>query len=409
MNTLKVLIKISAFIYIFVLLTAPLDFAFAGSDDLALTKITRISHPNYRAGNMWYSLRNPWNRDFTRIMMYEIPSDNNGRGLVWGFVSDLKSWTTLAEYKTSAKPFPDTARITTPTSAYWSPFPGEENIIYAPYYSGSNCSFLKKINMDTNTATNVISINPKDGTNCRNARALGWTADNTLIVNFDDESWSSGGYEVDVQQQTRTRYSSRPSKNSSEGIRWPYISHGHSDRSPDGNWIISYSQSGNYISDPFGSTRRENYYKLTNLLSVEETYLPLNSPRNLGYASWKASSEWWLASDLGGGLWGANSPIIDDYGFWQVWPDGTRKLIFTHSTAQTWTEVLNWGAHTLPVLREDGKQIFFTSTDGKFTKEDNDLRGVTPWGYEGFFLADLVPVSAPGQTLANPTGLLVGQ
>ena len=83
------------FILLF-LLSSNLAFS-SNPQDVRVTKITRIMHPAYRAGNIWYSIRNPWNLDYTRVLMYEAPYTHPdyktiGRGLVWGFVEKLKNW-----------------------------------------------------------------------------------------------------------------------------------------------------------------------------------------------------------------------------------------------------------------------------------------------------------------------------
>ncbi|MEW6602741.1 MAG: hypothetical protein AB1499_17350, partial [Nitrospirota bacterium] len=223
------------------LMLATTNCAGADSGHLTVTNIIRITHPAYRASNLWYGIRDPWNRDYTRIMLYENTAHTDpqtgkrGRGMVWGFIDELKSWTSLSEYESVAKPLPNNS-YWAPTSAYWSPFPGEENIIYGVYTGDRTVS---KLNVDTGIRTSIISYDPGDGTNVSRARALGWTADNTLIVNFDNEVWSSGGYEVNVQTGARTRYYNMPSVRG-ESDRWPQLGHGHNMRSPDKLYIADY-------------------------------------------------------------------------------------------------------------------------------------------------------------------------
>ncbi len=413
-------------------------YAFA-ADELTVIDIKRISHPAYRAGQQWFSVRYPWNRDDTRIMMYEsrVTHPNygtTGRGLVWGFVSELKNWATLPEsqqlaaYETAAKPLPDSAHITRPTAADWSIFPGEENIIYAVYYKQSSPEKLKKINVDTNVITDVVTL----GNNFRGAVIYGWTSNNTLIITTLSDKYDEV-VEVDVQNKIIVNnFNTKQSVCSTEGRRWPYISHGHSARSLDRQWIISYySGGGDSITDPWGDTKRPLYYTLKNLNSCVSFDLRTYGERDFGYASWHASNEWLIAPDYGSGMHGSPSPNIDDYGIWQVWlgnesdyHDGRyggtdngregelkRKLLFYSSTAQSWREGatwdtgnLNWHAHPFPNIRKDGRQILFGSTDGKYSWEDYQKKGVTPWGYEGFFLADLDNC----REVANPPVVIPG-
>ena len=158
-------------------------------------------------------------------------------GLVWGFVDGLKQWKALEEYEAAAHPLSRHDTDWRPDSAYWSPFPDEEHIIYGVYRPDKTVS---KLNTDTGQRTSIIGYDPGDGTDVRNARSFGWTADKTLIVNFQNEEWSSGGFEIDVQKRTSKRYRSRSSDASAEGRRWPTLGHGHGDRSPGRRWIVSY-------------------------------------------------------------------------------------------------------------------------------------------------------------------------
>ncbi|MDQ7786436.1 MAG: hypothetical protein RDU01_02405 [Thermodesulfovibrionales bacterium] len=361
-------------------------------EQLTVSKITRISHPVYRAGNLWYGVRDPWNRDYTRIMLYENTSytdpgtGKKGRGMVWGFINNLKNWSTLTEYESAAKPFPKNSYWAA-TSLYWSPFPGEENIIYGIYTSDKTVS---KLNVDTGVITPIISYDPGDGTSVSTARSFGWTTDNKLVVNFDNENFASGGYEIDVQTRTRVRYSSPA------WARWPQTGHGHGHKSPDRLYNADYvSYSGQNL---YGVVKLSNNERFLDKARFDQI-APVN------HVSWKASNDWYLGSGV---TWkyGPNAPALFTKGLFQIIFDRTNNK-FTYNTlftfegpAQWWDEtkqewVYNWHTHPLATLRSDGFQVFFTSTDGKFSYDDYQRRGVTPWGTEGYFLADLISASSP--------------
>ena len=397
------------------------------SNDVVVTGVTRISHPAYRVANVWYSLRNPWNGDHTRVLMFESPSfthpiyGTKGRRLVWGFVDELKAFGTqldhldesdpediarlkelLPGYHQIAKPLPDTGRLK-PTSAYWSPFPGEENIIYAIAYDDDR---VYRINVDTGEVSPIISFDPGDGTMVTEARSLCWTKDNTLIVNLNNEG-EGGGYEIDVKEITRVRYAALPEVCSPEGRRFPDQGHGHSSRSPNGTKLaLDYGHtSDNGVLD---LVTCEFFEDLAYENQLDEPY-----PRYTVYVSWIASEDWFLASSSQFKEGSPDptpsyveGPEIVSYAMWQVYfnPDGnfTYREILRVQTASRWdpdrdhnngNRQLNYHAHLIPVLREDGRQIWFTATDGKHTYEDYMSEGVMPWGTEGVYLADLASAS----------------
>lgn len=406
--TLVTFRKIRTSIYMFCIsllfLTLTSYSVFAGSEDLTVTKVTRISHPAYRATNQWYSIRDPWNRNYERVMLYEATQFYNGiagRGLVWGYVNQLKSWSTLQQYESIAKPLPKANNKTwKSTSVYWSPFSGEENIVYGVV---KNDNRLMKVNVDTGAWEAIMSFDPSDGTDLINARGIGWTLDNIFIVNFYDESRSSGGYEINVHAKTKRRYSAWPDRCSPDGRRYPCISHGHSDKSPDGT---------KYAND-YGQTMENGVQNLVNCNFTEdrafENRLLEPYPLYTNYVSWKASENWYLVcsdyfwedSNEPTPNWALSSPEIMNYKLWQMNFDGANfsyREILRVKSAAAWdpdddhtngNEIWNSHCNLIPVLRKDGKQIWFTMTDNKYSYEDYQARGVTPWGFEGVFLADL--------------------
>lgn len=395
--------------------------------ELTVTNITRISHPAYQASNMWFGVRNPWNRDYTKIMLYENPAfthpsyGKTGRGLVWGFIGNcgtencVTEWTTLSEYESYVKPIPDQIHITRAASAYWSPFVGEENIIYAPFYSGSNCNYLKKINVGTGMITDVVSINDA-GVDCSAFTCYGWTDSNKLVCSMGNENWSGGGYEIDVQAKTKTFITGYPAVPSylcnknppytdDKFFTWPdYITHGHGGKNPGDTWYLNNYGNGTYpdIINTKGAIRRTD----CSVIADSE-----GTSKHVTHVSWTYSNNWFLGSSCGDSCTYQPSPYIDIFRLYQVFFNGssfTYRELLAKSSAGRWDDgtnsVLNYQSIPIATLRNDGRQFVFMSTDGKYSYGDFTKKGSTPWGTEGFFLADFAPASDTTSP-APPTGL----
>jgi hypothetical protein len=368
------------------------------AEGLSVAKVTRLTHPAYRALNLWYGARYPWNKDHTRIMLYEStafthPSYNVvGRGLVWGFITDLKSWTSLSEYQSVAKPIPNEFY---PTSAYWSPFTGEENFIYGMYTPDKT---IRKHNVDKSSMTTIISYDPKDGTDVSNAECMGWTSDNKLVVLFAGRG-TCCGYVINVQNATRTRFSSQPNVCTAEGMGWPWDPqwNGHAHTSPD-----------KLLKAEYGYGYIKGYGTNCSFSTVKDPYYP-NNPvgEHIGHVSWKGSNDWYLGSDIGKfDSCNYTSPHLDTFGLYQIYSNQATKQ-FTYGSllkkqgAGLWCKSGNYvNYHSLPIatIRSDGNQIFFMSTDGKYSYDDYQYNGSQPWGTEGIFLVDIAPASQPSDT-----------
>jgi hypothetical protein len=409
-----------------------------GTDELRVTKITRITHQAYSASNLWFGAQYPWNSDRKRIMLYEVSSFNpvygeTGRGLRWGYISELKSWTTLSEYKTAARDIKDSVHITVPGAAKWSPFSDEPNIIYAPFYSGSNGTYLKKINVDTGQITNVVSISD-DGYNTRKMMCYGWTTASTgnkLICSIaGDDDWSVGGYEIDVKAGTKTYISYIPkvpygkteqykitSCSQVEDRYWTYpnMGHGHGGRNPSGTMVS--------INQGFGGAVSKGTF-VKNGCGGKEFFETVSSPETQynAHISWTASDDWYLAGGAGDGTWGS-APNIDKMTVYQVIfrPNYQNKTatytyipLWTKASAGRWEtspgkqDHYNWGAIPIPTLRNDGLQALFFSTDGKYSYGDYIAEPslASNWGTEGAFLADFAPDLVNSGTTPNPPILL---
>ncbi len=379
-------------------------------DALSVASVTRISHPAYKAVNLFYGVRDYgiWNRDNSRIMIYESlnythPSyGTTGRGFVWSYVSDLRNWTesdNSEDYEAVMKPVPNVGNATTDESVYWSPFEGEENIIYTTIETG----YVVKINVDTGSVTNVIDVGAVQGTRC-----YGWTNDNYhLICSMKDEDWSDGGYEIDVQTPEKTYVNSLPPNCSAEWRRWPDATgHGHSGKSPGGTKYASH----------YGQANDDGVRDLTVCSFEEDLTVEYQESPPYPWAgvhvSWKASENWFLSnsgSPLTVSQW-PSIPTLEEYKLYQVFFNGTDFLyheLLGQQTTVGWDDCSqyysNYHSHFIATLRKDGRQALFTSTDGRYSYEDYVFKGVTPWGYEGFFIADFIPYSGE----AGTSGMMV--
>lgn len=387
------------------------------AEEIKVSKISRISHPAYRMSNLWYGVRNPWNIDKTRIMMWEVTDfthptyKETGRGSVWGYISNLiyASSGTVDEYKAAAKAL-------TGISGYgywwdwspyseWSVFSGESSIVYALHYPSKQ---VKKIDVDKMTISSIVSFDPGDGTDVTRARILGWTTDNTLVVNFDGENWSSGGYEINLQNKTRFRYIAQPNDCSSEGWRWPDRGHGHDGRSPDKLFRAEYGAGDG--SEGVGDRNYlvsdcDSYYKPSNIDWQVSGRFPLS------YVSWKSSKDWFIGSDVASQtVVQKTSPFIGTYKIYKVdYNRETRnftynELISMRGAGIWWSsnmnDFYNYHATPHPTLSLDGTQIMFQGMDGEYYSYTDYLYyGKTPWMTEGVFLAELFPsVSAQSCT-----------
>src|SRR3990170_8526199 len=210
-----------------------------GSDELRVTHVTRLTHPAYRAGNLYYAVRDwaAWNRDHTRMMLGEEAQTftteygtKTGRRLVWGFIDErpgsLRHWTTLEEYEAAARPVPGAAQMTNWKAAYWSPFPGEEAVIYAPFRDGAD-AVLQRIDTDSGQIAEIIPLEC-NGVDCRNMLCYNWTRDQRLLCSYGYEDFSRGGWEIDVRAPSKQFVTQTPSAwCTDERKRWPDMTHGH--------------------------------------------------------------------------------------------------------------------------------------------------------------------------------------
>jgi hypothetical protein len=357
--------------------------------EMVVTAITRLTPPEVAVGELHYGVREPWSVDGKRIKFFEW-SINGDRSsppsynfVVWAFVDDLRKAKTLDAYlpvRHNIHPNWEFAE-----SVWWCPFAGEENIVYALHRPTQT---LVRWNVDTETGETVVSYRPDDGGDVSQARLMGWTTDNKLICNLENETRERGAWEIDVAQRTRRFHANADGGNTAADMqRWPSVTHGHSGPSPDhtrwyGDGTLRTFPGRELIFDRHG-----------------QPYL--DPPASPNHFSWRASNKWWIANDAGvnayalkvAGQWPPTTPHIDTIGIYQCWIDGTCKRLLQMKSASFWDNhgeaVWNWVSEMIPTVSRDGRQVIFVSTDGKYSAEDHERRGVEPWGYNGLFLIDL--------------------
>jgi hypothetical protein len=395
-----------------------------GADDpgrtgeaLKVKKVTRLTPPQV-AGNVtdrFYCVHDAFNSDSTRMAFFENPTTlvtgnlyTDFRGMVWGKVDELKSWTNLKEYLAVAHPM-DVSAIGQPYPAQkeigfaypfsWSPIPGEANVIYAVLW---RTRMLVRHDTDTGSTTHIVSVAAPASDDAHPAELMGWTRDQHLVVHVQNDGgqetrWSAGCYEIDVRMKRRTFHASAWFPMGRSG--WPVVSnHGHGAGSPD--FTMYYSTCGvlsNYdnpwFCDPNGRPKNVG----NNVIAIyPEKYF--DPPRAMWYASWTASNGWWITSDPGltfGRSWPPpTAPYIDSFGISQFTKEGAVRLLYTHASAgYDWNGegAANWDLLLMPNLAKDGKKVVFTTTDGNYSNFDHQSRGVEPYGNEAVFLAELVP------------------
>lgn len=390
------------------LLCLAAGLALGGGEKLMVTQVTRISHPAYDVSNMWQSSLECWNRDGTRIMMYQgpfvhpeyfKPGTRIYRGLLWGRIAELKaaSGGSLEQYHKAVHRIPDFwCRGTT-----WSIFPTEEACIYGLY---TPKKMVAKLNVDTGVRTDIVSYERDDGTEARGPWLMGWTKDGNLVINCNGQSAADGQFEIDLDhahnhaKAKRKLWKKVPKKGTPRWYRFPYGRSIHGSRSPDGKYRAHYSArpkaDGVDIMDP-ASPRFGDL--------IED---PFNAADDITHVDWRAANGWFVGCSVQFTP-GRKRPAIVGHRLFQVLFDrATEKfwhnLLHIHDGAGLYrhenSSTVNYHAMMTPTLRKDGRQVMYMSTDGKYSTQDRELFGSTPWGTRGVFLADLAPAQAKNVT-----------
>ncbi len=104
----------SLIICLFALFTISSKILFGHPNDVQVMNVYRLSHERYNVQNLASGQNNPylvWNRDHTRILMFEsfnsLPGFPKGREHVWATMEDAKGgYTDLADYQAKWKKVP---------------------------------------------------------------------------------------------------------------------------------------------------------------------------------------------------------------------------------------------------------------------------------------------------------------
>ncbi len=423
-----------------------LNTLFAHPNDLQVINVYRLSHEKYNVVNSVSGLNNPyfvWNRDHTRVLMYESfeepPGYPSGRGHVWATMSDIKNGlTSLSDYQAKWKKVPGVANRTSIQAVMWSKIVGEENIIYAALTNG----YIVKINVDTETAedlvfvgtedpgiaevTNLDTFTPEPGNNyfgcVRGAFFPGWTDNDEIML---IPPWISphtgkrqsgttrqyGYFLIDRIAKTSTYYPKNmivsppycdgeeiwdrelePAtvyRNTYYELPVNYLNHGHG---------VASKSKDYFVKSETGGSNRIVYMK--NPGECPELYIRDKDSAEPGgsHYSWNYTDDWFI---LGTGKhWSTPfEPTLKSYSIHQAhWDPITQTVQYNHlltqMTAARWDDkiskkVVNYQAHFIPCLSINGKYVCFTSTNGYYSYDDFKETGVEPWQLQGLFMAEL--------------------
>jgi hypothetical protein len=380
-------------------------------------KVTRITHPAYTAGNQFLCKMSPWNPDYSRALLFEATFKHPvhktiGRGYCWGYLKDLTRWTTQAEYEAARKPLPTQDWIK--FCLFWSPFPGEGNVLYGVRRSTKD---VVKVNLDTNTITPIMVLDSGKDADITKGQGYGWSRRNTLIVGLVEHSAAADALEIDVRAKTQRRFT--PIKmtqmwdsdaalanynlfprggnhgDTSGTGKWHYHYRGleprtaAEKRAPGGAWSLTSRGKSVYVPD--GKHYIADRWRSVGVVTASFAH----------YAD-----SWMIGVDLGS-PYKPVGPAISTYTFCQIMfhPDKTPNFVYRpilkHKSATIWYDKTggdigegpHYNYHSLCKLqmRRDGRQFVFFGTDGKYSWQDHLDRKMEPWDNNGMFLVDLEP------------------
>ena len=384
-------------------------------------KVTRITHPAYTAGNQFLCKMNPWSPDYSRLLLFEASvrhrvSNSIGKGYCWGYLKDLTNWTSRAEYEATRKPLATQDWIK--FCLFWSPFPGEENVLYGVRRSTRD---VVSVNLDTNQITPIMILDPGKDADVTKGQGYGWSRRKTLIVGLVEHSGSADALEVDVKNKTQRRFTPLPltrAWDSDEALaEYNLFPRGgnHGDTSGSGKWYFQYR--GLEPRNPQEKRGPGGAWSLTSRGTA--VYMP--DGKNYIADRWRTvgvvtlsfahyADSWMIGVDLGN-PYKPVGPAISTYTFCQMmfYPDKMPNFIYRpflkHKSATCWYEKTggdngegpHYNYHSLCKLqmRRDGRQFVFFGTDGKYSWQDHLDRKTEPWDNNGMFLVDLEPDPAP--------------
>jgi len=350
----------------------------ADSENLQVTKITRISHPSYSMDNTFQGRGNPFNVDYSRVLMYELgvtsdatsaviyhpsfPSSyahqrSYGRGTLWGCLktscvtetspyhttvdSTLQSLNLATASGDSSLQAWDNNTITFPSNyalrPVWSPYAGETNIVYALNKTSKK---LVKYNVDTGVETNIISYDPGDGTDVSAAAIAGFSRTATIagdphkdyiVVWFTYNAYLPV-WEIYTDRDnnfaspTRTRMSSIPLNCDIKRVWYPQLGLTHNGHSPDGLYWARYGRINGVVKNDFSgsdcvdsSGPDDVFYAPSYWFDPNRQGTPVENYTYIDHVAWNGSNDWFIGSNV---TLPSDSvpttPAIGDEKMWQV-------------------------------------------------------------------------------------------
>jgi len=382
----------------------------AGSEDLQVAGRYRLMSECFEGSNTYFGIYSPFNTTSDRVWMYETSRTNPkaecleagaGRGFVYGTIADLKSWSSVADYKTKAKPFPAGC---TPYKywALWSPIAGEENYVYMACDSG----WIKKFD----TSASVPAWENVIDTGSGQITCYGFDAANKLICDTDGETpWDT--LKAITVTGTPTSADITASNRTCGSFQWYWYnglgalgSHGHSDISPSALFGTKY---GSGVST-------SGVYRLSD---CNFTVDPIQESPYFDHTDYHASNDYFLTKRSPEAS-GVTSPgIVTDYLTQRYFNQSTMAFgdsndFLAEPTARWWwngTTLMDYHGALLPSCNNDCSKILYTSTNGKYSYDDYLYNSAyQPWEFYGVFLVETAVTGESDTTPpAAPSGLSV--
>jgi hypothetical protein len=414
---------------------------YAGSEDLTVSSITRLSHPWFQTQNLWKGRGHPINPNNTKILMDEYISFEHpdhsagfGRGVVVGDIAALKAavnvsdeaqW--LTDYLAATKPLNDdflsyTCVFYYPTAprnvgclndwtqrhVRWSPIPGEEDILYGIY---DKIGYKQVIRIDTNDGSVTVVGNyvaEYNADNTIDAFLTGWKWDTQeLIISFRSANNYGDGVLMDVSDGSKTAFSGHPFRSSAEGLTWHKQYGVHGDTSPNKRFRARYAAS-TQINGVLNNDCTDVSEKPcdTDHSTEPSDWLDPNNSYTPTHINWAASNNWFIAGGLGNPL-NKNSPTpyLTTQTVAQIYFDNTTHtfethIILTHDSCGFWGGgENNYNELPSPSMNDAGTMIVFQGTDGKYSYFDyqQDNEAYADWDTNGVWLAELSGEAPPEQ------------
>lgn len=296
-------------------------------DEKHAYRIVRLTPSSQSYQETHFSLLKAFNQANDKVLLW------GPRGPEWGTLDKLTSWESDAEFQSAVHRIPWSGRVHTPI---WSELPNEEDVLYRVKLESG---VIVRIDLRSGTSTDILTL-PGAPQFSQNFFMPGFSSDGKLIVWEDPDDLTSRGWEVDPKLRTVRMLSMQPTKWTTEWMRLPYVSHGHSGRSPDGESVISTS-----ADDIRGYT---SYLLRRGARSIGLGWSP-----SVNHVSWLASNRWAVFDD------GETGSI------YQVFPDGSRaKLLDLKLSKVPISQGGYYRDSSFPNVSRDGRMILYSSDGG---------------------------------------------